>query len=146
MRFLNNHMQIAQKRRVTVSLLCLFLLVLAALSACQSSQGGTGDPSKAVEAYLAAMVNNEIDKLPQLVCPDYEAGATTDFDSLGAIGGVKLDGVDCTTASTSGDTATVTCKGALSFTYNGEQNSQDLSANTYSTKKVDGEWKMCGYQ
>ena len=46
----------------------------------------------------------------------------------------------------SGDTATVTCKGAINFTYNGEAQSQDLSLNTYVTQKVDGEWKMCGYQ
>jgi hypothetical protein len=145
MRFLNNHMRFAQKRRVLRSLLCLFLLALAA-TACQTLQGGTGDPSKAVEDYLAAMVKNETDKLPQLVCPNYEAGAKTDFDSLGAIGGVTLDGVDCSTVSTNGDSATVTCTGALKFTYNGEAQSQDLAGNVYATSKVDGAWKMCGYQ
>lgn len=137
--------RIAQKRR-TWSLLCLFLCVAGALAACASLQGDAGDPARAIEDYLAAMVKNDTAKLPQLVCPDYEAGAQTDFDSLGAIGGVSLDGVDCTAGTTSGDTATVTCTGALKFTYNGEAQSQDLSANTYVVKRVDGEWKMCGYQ
>ncbi len=138
MRLFNRTHDTMQKR-LFLSLLCLFLL-----SACASSQSGS--PADAVEAYLNAMVKNETDKLPQLVCPDYEAGARTDFDSLGAIGGVTLDQLNCTTGTTSGDSATVTCTGSINFTYNGETNSQDLSGNTYSVKRVDGEWKMCGYQ
>ncbi len=128
-----------QKRQLRLSLLCLILL-----TACAPSQGG--DPAAAVTAYLNAMVADDTAKLPQLVCPAYESGAQTDFDSLGAIGGVTLNHVQCTTASTSGDTATVTCTGSLDFTYNGDSNSQDLSGNTYSVTRVDGEWKMCGYQ
>ncbi|MFN8562177.1 MAG: hypothetical protein U0703_11280 [Anaerolineae bacterium] len=72
--------------------------------------------------------------------------ARTDFDSFSSIGGVTLDSADCTTVTTEGDSATVTCTGAINFTYNGEANSQDLSLNTYVTHKVDGNWTMCGYQ
>ncbi len=139
-------MNLAQKRWLVLSLLCLSFAALAAVAACQPLQGGTGDPARAVENYLAALVKNDTDKLPQLVCPDYEAGAKTDFDSLGAVGGVTLQGVNCASGDASGDTANVTCKGAINFTYNGEVKSQDLSTNIYVTQKVDGEWKMCGYQ
>lgn len=129
------------QKRLSLSLLCLFI---GALAACSSQP--TADPADAVEAYLKAMVGNEVDKLASLVCPAYESGARTDFDSFGAIGGVTLDNVTCTTASTSGDSAAVTCTGAINFTYNGEANSQDLSLNTYAVQRVDGVWTMCGYQ
>lgn len=115
------------------------------LAACASQPGSAGDPAAAVESYLDAMVKNEIDKLPSLVCPAYEAGARTDFDSFGAIGGVTLDNVTCTTASTDSDSATVTCTGSINFTYNGEANSQDLTGTTYAVQRVDGAWTMCGY-
>lgn len=131
------------QKRLSLSLLCLFIAVLA-LAACAPQQ--TADPADAVETYLAAMVDNKVDKLASLVCPAYESGARTDFDSFGAIGGVTLDSVDCTTASTDGDSASVTCTGAINFTYNGEANSQDLSLNSYAVQRVDGVWTMCGYQ
>ena len=127
------------QKRLFLSLLCLMVA-----AACASSS--PGDPAAAVVAYLNAMVKDDTAHIDQLVCPDYEAGAKTDFDSLGAIGGVTLSNLNCTAASTSGDTATVTCTGSINYTYNGESNSQDLSGNTYSVKQVDGEWKMCGYQ
>lgn len=132
------------QKRLILSLLCLFILaaILAACSAAQTS----GDPGKAVEAYFAAMVKNDTAGLPKLVCPDYEAQAKTDFDSFGAISAAKLNGVSCAQTSVSGDTAKVTCKGSIDFTYNGENNSQDLSQNAYTAKQVDGEWRMCGYQ
>ena len=131
------------QKRLFLSLLCLSLAAFA-LAACTSQQAG--DPADAVEAYLKAMVANETDKLASLVCPAYESGARTDFDSFSSIGGVTLDSADCTTVTTEGDSATVTCTGAINFTYNGEANSQDLSLNTYVTHKVDGNWTMCGYQ
>jgi len=129
------------QKRLFLSLLCLFVLVACAPSAQQG-----GNPASAVTDYLNAMVKNDTAKLPSLVCSAYEAGAKTDFDSLGAIGGVTLNNLKCTPGAANGDSATVTCTGSIDYTYNGEKNSQDLSSNTYSVKQVDGEWKMCGYQ
>lgn len=122
--------------------LCLCALLL--VSACNTSQS-EGDPTDAVEAYLDAMVANQTDRIPQLVCPAYESGARTDFDSMGAVGGAALDNVDCTRGVANGDNTSVTCSGAITFTYNGENQSLDLTANNYLAQKVDGEWKMCGY-
>ena len=135
------HLKLMAQKRLFLSLLCLFVLVACAPSAQQGS-----NPASAVTDYLNAMVKNDTAKLPQLVCADYEAGAKTDFDSFGAIGGVTLSNLKCTPGTVNGNSATVTCAGSIDFTYNGEKNSQDLSANTYSVKQVDGEWKMCGYQ
>jgi len=135
------HLKQVTQKRLILSLLCLFVLVACAPSAQQG-----GNPASAITDYLNAMVKNDTAKLPSLVCPAYEAGAKTDFDSLGAIGGVTLNNLKCTSGAVNGDSATVTCTGSIDYTYNGEKNSQDLSTNTYSVKRVDGEWKMCGYQ
>jgi len=132
------------QKRLILSLLCLSVLTAAAFAACTSSQ--SGDPAAAVEAYLTAMVANDTAKLPQLICPAFEAGARTDFDSFGAINGVTLKDMHCTAGAVNGDSTMVTCTGSIDFQYNGESNSQDLSQDNYLTQQVDGEWKMCGYQ
>ena len=136
---------IMQKRQV-LSLLFLFLLAAGIFAACSGTQQDAGDPGAAIEDYFSALVANETDKIPQLVCPAYESGARTEFDSMGAVGGAALENVECTSADPSnGDNATVTCTGAITFTYNGEDQSLDLSLSPYTSQKVDGEWKMCGY-
>ena len=117
-----------------------------ALASSASASSLDSAPAVAVNNYLSAMVADNVSKMPQLICPAYEAGAKTDFDSFGAIGGVKLNNVSCTTTSINGDNATVVCKGSIEYTYNGEANSQDLSGNTYSAQQVDGAWTMCGYK
>jgi hypothetical protein len=140
---LNQTEYVMQKRHL-MSLLCLLLLVGVLFAACSSQN--EGDPAAAVETYLSAMVANDSAKLPQLICPAYEAGAQTDFDSMGAVGGAALNGVDCTAGAVNADSSTVTCTGTIDFTYNGENQSLDLTLNSYLAQKVDGQWKMCGYQ
>ncbi|MEO8396758.1 MAG: hypothetical protein ABI700_27440 [Chloroflexota bacterium] len=129
------------QKRLILSLLCLFVLVACAPTAQQG-----GNPASAVTDYLDALVKNDTTKLSSLVCPAYEAGAKTEFDSFGAISGATLTNVKCTPGEISGSATSVTCTGSIDFTYNGEQNSQPLDGSTYSVKQVDGEWKMCGYQ
>ncbi len=132
------------QKRLIWSLLGFLILVLA-LAAC-SSAATEGDPAQAVEAYLTAMVANDTAKLPQLVCPAFEADARTDFDLFGAISDATLDGMDCSTESTDGDAAVVTCKGQITYVYNGENDAQNLADDNYAAQKVDGVWTMCGYQ
>ena len=102
------------QKRLILSLLCLSVLTAAAFAACTSSQ--SGDPAAAVEAYLTAMVKNDTAKLPQLICPAFEAGARTDFDSFGAISGVTLKDMHCTAGAVNGDSTVVTCTGSIDFT------------------------------
>lgn len=132
-----------QKRQI-LSLLCLLLLVAMLVAACANQN--EGDPATAVENYLSAMVANDTAKRSQLVCPAYEAGAQTDFDSMGAVGGATLNNVDCTSRAVNDTTANVSCTGTIDFTYNGESQNLDLTVNSYLAQKVDGQWKMCGYQ
>ncbi len=135
--------QLTQKRLIR-SLLGFLILALV-LAAC-SSTATESDPAPAVEAYLTAMVANDTAKLPQLVCPAFEADARIDFDSFGAISDATLDGMDCSTKSTDGNSAVVTCKGQITYVYNGENDAQNLADDNYTVQKVDGVWTMCGYQ
>jgi hypothetical protein len=138
--------RIYQERQLMLALLCLsFMILVLVVAACQPLEGGEGDPARAVEDYLSAMVKNDTEKLAGLVCPAYEAGAKAEFDSFGAISDAVLDGVKCTAGTTGTDNAGVTCTGQINFSYNGENDLLPLAGNTYSTQKVDGEWKMCGY-
>lgn len=139
-----NRINMVMQKRHSLSLLCLLLLAGAFVAACTNQN--EGDPAAAVETYLSAMVANDTARRAQLICPAYEAGAQTDFDSMGAVGGAALNNVDCTAGAVSGDSATVTCTGSITFTYNGENDSLDLTINSYLAQKVDGQWKMCGYQ
>src|SRR5689334_20348432 len=108
MRILMRMMQ----KRLFLSLLCLFVLVACAPTAQQG-----GNPASAVTDYLSAMVKNDRAKLPSLVCSAYESGATTEFDSFGAISEASLNNVKCTPGAVNGDSASVTCTGSIDFTY-----------------------------
>ena len=123
--------------------LILFLaLVLAAiiLAACVSKSDA---PVKAVENYLNALVNKEADKLPTLVCGDWEEDALIELDSFQAVT-ARLDNLSCSQTGTDGDTALVLCTGDIVATYNNEDQKLDLSTRTYQVVQQSGDWLVCG--
>ena len=123
--------------------LILFLaLVLAAiiLAACASNSDA---PVKAVENYLNALVNKEADKLPTLVCGDWEEDALIELDSFQAVT-ARLDNLSCSQTGTDGDTALVLCTGDIVATYNNEDQKLDLSTRTYQVVQQSGDWLVCG--
>ena len=123
--------------------LILFLaLVLAAiiLAACVSKSDA---PVKAVENYLNALVNKEADKLPILVCGDWEEDALIELDSFQAVT-ARLDNLSCSQTGTDGDTALVLCTGNIVATYNNEDQKLDLSTRTYQVVQQSGDWLVCG--
>ncbi len=126
-----------RKIMLVVSLL-LFILMLAG---CANS----GEAHKTIESYLQALVAKDDARFSQLICPAFEAEALTEFDSFGAVD-ASLDNVTCRTYGTDGNATLITCTGSIVVTYRGENNQVlDLSANIYRVTRVDGEWKMCGY-
>lgn len=126
------------RKMILVASLVLFIVTLAG---CANS----GEAHKAVESYLQALVAKDDARFSQLICPAFEAEALTEFDSFGAVD-AGLDNVACRTNGTDGNATLVTCSGSIVVTYRGENNQVlDLSANTYRVTRVDGEWKLCGY-
>jgi hypothetical protein len=123
-------------------LILILSLALAAiiLAACASD---TDMPAKAVENYLNALVNKEADKLPTLVCGDWEEDALIELDSFQAVT-ARLENVTCSQTGTDGDTSLVLCTGNIVATYNNEDQQLDLSTRTYQVVQQSGDWFVCG--
>jgi hypothetical protein len=127
-----------------VSLAVFFLSSLLLLfSACN---GKSADPaSKAVEDYINALANKDSTKLSALSCADWEANALLEFDSFQAVK-TRLSGLSCKTIGSAGTTSQINCQGKILATYNGEDQSFDLSARTYQVVQQGGEYLVCGYK
>jgi hypothetical protein len=100
-------------------------------------------PIKAVDNYLNALVDKEADKLPTLVCGDWEEDALIELDSFQAVT-ASLENLSCTQTGTDGDTALVLCTGNIVASYNNEDQRLDLSTRTYQVIEQGGDWLVCG--
>lgn len=121
----------------------LILAVILAgivLSACASNADA---PAQAVQNYLNSLVNKEADKLPTLVCGDWEEDALIELDSFQAVA-ARLENVACSQTGTDGETALVLCTGNIVATYNDEDQKLDLSTRTYQVIEQGGDWLVCG--
>ncbi len=121
-------------------LVCMLAL---SLSACGARS--TDPASKAVEDYLTALVNQNSSKLTALSCASWESDALLELDSLQAVK-TRLEGLSCTTSGTDGTTSQVKCQGKIVATYNGEDQTLDISARTYQVQQQGGDYLVCGYQ
>lgn len=123
-------------------LILLIALALAGivLTACSSN---TDAPAQAVQNYLNALVNKEADKLPTLVCGEWEEDALIELDSFQAVT-ARLEDAACSQTGTDGDTALVLCTGNIVATYNDEDQKLDLSVRTYQVVEQGGDWLVCG--
>lgn len=115
-------------------------LSIVILAACASEADA---PAQAVENYLDALVNKEADRLPTLVCGEWEEEALIELDSFQAVT-ARLENVSCSQTGTDGDTALVLCTGNIVATYNDEEQEIDLSTRTYQVIEQGGDWLVCG--
>jgi len=122
-------------------LLSLMIIAALALAACGASDADA--PAKAVENYLTALVEKDGDRLPTLVCGDWEADALIELDSFQAVT-ARLDNLSCSQTGTDGETALILCTGNIIATYNGEDQALDLSGRTFQVTQENGEWLVCG--
>jgi len=122
-------------------LLSFMIIAALALAACGASDANA--PAKAVENYLTALVEKDGDRLPTLVCGDWEADALIELDSFQAVT-ARLDNLACSQTGTDGETALILCTGNIIATYNGEDQALDLSGRTFQVTQENGEWLVCG--
>ena len=125
------------KRFLTLS---MSLLAATVLAACSSNSDA---PAQAVEGYLNALVAKDADRLPSLVCGDWEEDALIELDSFQAVE-ARLDAMACQQTGSDGDTALVDCTGSIIATYNDEDQELDLSVRTYQVVQEGGDWLVCG--
>ena len=119
------------------------LLVTLFLTACSSNKSNSSAPAKAVEEYLNALVAKDENRLPTLVCSDWEDQALIELDSFQAVT-PRLEGASCEQTGTDGDTALVKCSGKIVMTYNNEDQELDLSTFTYQVLQQGSDWLVCG--
>lgn len=110
------------------------------LAACAASSDA---PASAVEEYLNTLVAKDADRLPTLVCGDWEDDALIELDSFQAVE-ARLEGMACQQTGTDGETALVDCTGSIIATYNDEDQELDLSVRTYQVMQEGGDWLVCG--
>lgn len=121
----------------------LFLMVSTLFLAACGSSDKKDAPAKAVEDYLNVLVTKDENRLPSLVCGDWEQDAMLELDSLQAVT-ARLEDVSCKQTGSDGDTALVSCTGKLVTTYNNDNQDIDLSAQTYQVVQQGGDWLVCG--
>jgi len=123
------------------------LFALAALGWLLAACGGGADPAGAaqtVEAYLQARVEEDVDQMILLSCPEWEAQARLEAVSFEAMD-ATLEGVTCQPGTSQDDGTLVDCDGKIVTTYQGEQREWSVSEHPYRVVQQDGEWRMCGY-
>ena len=128
--------------RKLVLILFLGLTANLVLTACSSSPN-SGAPAAAVDSYLNALVAKDADRVPTLVCGEWEEEALIELDSLQAVS-ARLEGVSCTQTGTDGSTALVDCTGSIVLTYDTEDQNIDLANVTYQVVEEAGDWLVCG--
>lgn len=131
-----------------VSVRNLFLLSVLGLSIFLSACGSTTAPNGAattVESYIHAIVDNNASKLSALSCADWESQAQMELDSFQAVK-TSLEGLSCKQSGVDGANTLVVCQGKIIATYNGENQSLDLSTRTYQVTQQGGNWLVCGVQ
>lgn len=126
----------------------LAALVVAGLllAACQGGSAGADarGAADAIEAYLQARVESNVDRLSLLSCSDWEAQAQIEASTFEAMNAV-LDGVSCNDAGTEGDLTLVSCQGKIVTTYQGETREWSVAEHPFLARQEGGEWRMCGY-
>ena len=127
--------------RKVLWILLVTLMTIILLTACSSSNGDA--PAQAVEDYLNTLVAKDADRLPTLVCGEWEEDALIELDSFQAVD-VRLDNVACTQTGTDAEITLVDCTGNIIATYNEEDQEIDLSLITYQAVQQGGEWLVCG--
>lgn len=128
-------------RKLALTIFSILLITLF-LAAC-SSNNNSSAPAKAVEEYLNALVAKDENRLPTLVCSDWEDQALIELDSFQAVT-PRLEGAACEQSGSDGGTALVKCSGKIIATYNNEDQELDLSTRNYQVVQQGGDWLVCG--
>ncbi|NMB55103.1 MAG: hypothetical protein GYA15_10425 [Leptolinea sp.] len=127
--------------------ICLILLLLPGLlllSACTGAGSSAAGPEKAVETYLNALVNQDVNRLVTVSCKAWEEKARLEADSFQAVK-ARLEGMTCSKAGEEGASVKVACTGKIVATYGNEDQEIPLDRRPYLVSQEGGEWRMCGY-
>jgi hypothetical protein len=132
---------IPMKSMWIITIVLAALLLLAAGCSEQEEQAG----ARAIEAYLQALVDKNMDSLSTLACSTWEAEARTELESFTAVS-ITLQDLQCQENSRSDNAASVTCSGVIVANYGNEVIEVDISNRIFKAVYEADEWRMCGYE
>jgi hypothetical protein len=129
-------------RNIFIAFLLLFLLM-----ACSGSKAApaSDEAARVVEQYITALAEKNADRLSALSCADWESNALMELDSFQAVQ-TRVEGLQCRTTGTEGETFTVACQGKIVATYGNEDQAIDLSIRAYNVVRQGGAYLVCGYR
>jgi hypothetical protein len=123
-------------------LLILGMLTLSlALSACQ----GGNDARGAIQAYIQALVEKDVDRLSTLSCADWEEQARIELDAFAGVK-TRVEDLECQESGETGEYTLVVCAGKIIASYGNEDQEFPLDRRPFLAIQESGEWLMCGYQ
>ncbi len=117
----------------------LLVLVTLVISAC----GVSGVPELIVEDYLTAVAAGDDVHAANLSCAEWEGRARMDADSFINVQ-TTIEEMHCEVISQTQTTAEVHCTGRIVADYQGENQTIDLSLQTYRLIAEGGVWRFCG--
>lgn len=129
-----------QKPALPLALAALLLALI--ISGC--SNPGTGAAPAAVEAYLQALVQQDLNRMISVSCADWEAQAKVEHNSFAAVS-LELKDLKCQEIGSDSDFKLVDCSGSIIANYGAEDLEIDVAGRTYQVISEGGEWRMCGY-
>jgi hypothetical protein len=118
--------------------------ILLLLTNCTSSQTTNAAPA-AIEGYLHALVDKDLNQMIYHSCAAWEAQAKLEFDSFTAVKATWEDS-NCEEKGQEGDITLVNCSGVIIASYGAEDLEIELGARIFVAVKEAGEWRMCGYR
>lgn len=120
--------------RVHLWFLLIFLPCLVA--ACSPDT-----PAQTARSYFEAIVNDDQEKLGDLVCAAQESEARASAASFRGTG-ASLENLSCESAGPDGDYLIVQCQGKIVVTYQGEQ--REFALGRYRIIQENNGWRWCG--
>jgi hypothetical protein len=124
----------------------LLLAIMISILALNGCGGGNAENpgAKAVQVYLQALVNQDLNRMITVSCGEWESQAKQEYDSFAAVK-LKLNNLSCHEINREGDSSTVSCTGSIIANYGAEDLEIDIANRIFKVVEEGGEWRMCGY-
>lgn len=120
-----------------------FLIIAVVLGGCGGSGSGA-NAGEAVERYLQALTNRDLNQMIGASCANWEAQARLEYDSFAAVK-LELKDLSCQEKGQQAPYTLVTCRGTIIANYGAEDLQIDVAAQTFQVIQEGGEWRVCGY-
>ena len=129
------------KKHLLTLLIASFIPIMM-LNACAS--GNNDAPAEAVEAYLEALSNKDVNGMIEHSCATWEEDAKVELNSFTAVS-IKLENLNCQVTGNDNVYTLVTCDGQIVAGYGNEDLAIELNEKTFQVIKENDDWRMCGY-